>query len=416
MSIGNGAPRRSRPSGCRERGRSKEKNSAYGERGPPPPPPPHRPPHASRRGGMTVPFLTARAESAGAGLLPPRGRPLLPGERFFEEPAGAVDPCRGGRRRPAARFERGLSSARPSSSTRGRHDALSRLALRLGAATTIRLGELTTLRIDRYLVDRGGTLSLGEGAMLLEPTRRRAAESFMLRGAFGLIAVRGTRVFAGAERRPHRVFVARGHHRTSGAFTVALEPESSRGATLPRRPRRWSPERIAAALVRVSERRACTAASRAPISCPRRRYLDAVFAEVAPGEARPFSRPVRAALRGRRDAVSRRAARRLLLIFEEAASKPLDPLRGRCASSRCGTPPALGPTCSGEIAPLDGGPPNRHRRRLWTPSLRLRLGPAGSLSDLMARFPSSRSAWCAGSAPGSVYGRPSSRPSRCTSW
>lgn len=183
---------------------------------------------------------------------------LLPGGARAEDPAGAVDALQGRAAASRGAVDRGLSVGEAVfvDDVVGT-DALSRLALRLGAATTIRLGELTTLRIDRYLVDRGGTLTLGEGAMLLDRPAGAPPESLTLRGAFGLIAVRGTRLFAGPTEGRIGVFVARGAVTvTSGGVTVALG--AGEGTDLARRgdppapPRRWSPERIAAALARVS--------------------------------------------------------------------------------------------------------------------------------------------------------------------
>jgi ferric-dicitrate binding protein FerR (iron transport regulator) len=131
-------------------------------------------------------------------------------------------------------------------------EALSGLAMRLGAATKIRLGALTLLRIDRYLVDMGGTLSLGEGAILFDRPAD-APESMTIRGEFGLIAVRGTRFFAGPSQGRIGVFVDRGSVTvTSGGATVDLEAGEGtdvlRRGDPPTAPRRWSPDRIESAL------------------------------------------------------------------------------------------------------------------------------------------------------------------------
>lgn len=134
-------------------------------------------------------------------------------------------------------------------------DASSRLAMRLGA-TTIRLGELTLLRIDRYLAEIGGTLSLGEGAILFDRPADAATENMSIRGAFGLIAVRGTSFFAGPSQGRSSVFVDRGSVTVrSGGVTVALNAgEGTDVASMgkpPSAPRRWSPERIEAALASI---------------------------------------------------------------------------------------------------------------------------------------------------------------------
>lgn len=207
---------------------------------------------------MTSPVLTAPRPIGRRALLLLAAGVLLPGGARAENPAGAVEALQGRAAASRGAVERGLSVGEAVfvDDVVGT-DALSRLALRLGAATTLRLGELTTLRIDRYLVDRGGTLSLGEGAMLLDRPGDAPPESLTLRGAFGLIAVRGTRVFAGPSEGRIAVFVARGAVTvTSGGVAVALG--AGEGTDLARRgeppapPRRWSPERISAALARVS--------------------------------------------------------------------------------------------------------------------------------------------------------------------
>lgn len=85
----------------------------------------------------------------------------------------------------------------------------SRLALRLGASTEVRLGAQARLQIDRYIVDAGGVLELQSGAMLFDgetqPGRR-----ISVRSPFALIAVRGTRFFAGPSADVFGVFVERG--------------------------------------------------------------------------------------------------------------------------------------------------------------------------------------------------------------
>src|SRR5580704_7787619 len=75
---------------------------------------------------------------------------------------------------------------------------LSRARLALGHDTIVRLGENANLRIDKYLLDAGGTLTVGAGAILIDKTPSKGP--VRLKGAFGLILVRGTRVFAGPSK------------------------------------------------------------------------------------------------------------------------------------------------------------------------------------------------------------------------
>jgi hypothetical protein len=132
--------------------------------------------------------------------------------------------------------------------------ALSRARLALGHDTIIRLGENADLRIDRYLVDAGGTLSVGGGAVLLDKTPCKGPTR--LRGAFGLILVRGTRVFAGPSNGVIGVFVAHGTVTvTSGGATVTLTDGQGTDIVAPGArptpPKTWGAGRVAAALASV---------------------------------------------------------------------------------------------------------------------------------------------------------------------
>src|SRR5262245_15711281 len=52
--------------------------------------------------------------------------------------------------------------------------AASRLGMRLGRNTTVRLGEQARLKIDRFLVDAGGEMTLRSGPLLFDGQPRRA--------------------------------------------------------------------------------------------------------------------------------------------------------------------------------------------------------------------------------------------------
>jgi ferric-dicitrate binding protein FerR (iron transport regulator) len=133
--------------------------------------------------------------------------------------------------------------------------AASRLAMRLGRATTVKLGEQARLKIDRYLVDAGGEMTLRSGPMLFEGQPHRAG--VQVRSPFALIAVRGTRFFAGPSNNLFGVFVARGvvTVSTAGQQVTLREGEgtdiASPGAP-PTPVKRWGPERIRAALASVN--------------------------------------------------------------------------------------------------------------------------------------------------------------------
>jgi hypothetical protein len=132
--------------------------------------------------------------------------------------------------------------------------ALSRARLALGHDTIVRLGENASLRIDKYLLDAGGVLTLGAGAVLIDKTPSKGLTR--LKGAFGLIVVRGTRVFAGPSKGVIGVFVAHGVvDLTSGGVTVTLHDgegsDVARRGARPTPPKAWSAARVQAALASV---------------------------------------------------------------------------------------------------------------------------------------------------------------------
>jgi ferric-dicitrate binding protein FerR (iron transport regulator) len=131
----------------------------------------------------------------------------------------------------------------------------SRLGMRLGRDTRIRLGEQARLKIDRFLVDAGGEMTLRSGPLLFDRPPRRAG--VQIRSPFALIAVRGTRFFAGPSNDRFGVFVVRGSVAvTSAGQQVILREGEGTDVVSPGTPptpvKRWGPERIRAALASVS--------------------------------------------------------------------------------------------------------------------------------------------------------------------
>lgn len=129
----------------------------------------------------------------------------------------------------------------------------SRMAMTVGEATTIRLGPEARLKIDRFILNAGGVLTLQSGPMGFERPAEAVPQPVTIRGAFGMIAVRGTHFFAGPSRGKTGVLVLRGSVSvTSGGETVLLNAgDGTDVATLgakPTKPARWSDERIAEAL------------------------------------------------------------------------------------------------------------------------------------------------------------------------
>ena len=132
--------------------------------------------------------------------------------------------------------------------------ALSRARLALGQDTIVRLGENANLRIDKYLLDAGGVLTVGAGAVLLDKTPSKGPTK--VKGSFGLIMVRGTRVFAGPSKGVFGVFVAHGVvDLTSGGVTVTLRDgegaDVARRGARPTSPKAWGAARVQAALASV---------------------------------------------------------------------------------------------------------------------------------------------------------------------
>ncbi len=133
----------------------------------------------------------------------------------------------------------------------------SALGLHLGIATEVRLGQQAQLRIDRFVINAGGTLVLAQGGMLLDhDTEKAGAANIAVRSPFGLIAVRGTRFFAGPSNGVFGVFVERGAVMVVGVNQAVLV-ESGMGTNLarpgaePTGAAPWGAARIAAAMASV---------------------------------------------------------------------------------------------------------------------------------------------------------------------
>ena len=131
----------------------------------------------------------------------------------------------------------------------------SRLGMRLGRNTTVRLGEQARLKVDRFLVDAGGEMTLSSGPMLLDERSRH--KGLQIRSPFALIAVRGTRFFAGPSNDRFGVFVVRGSVAVTSAGQQVLLREGegtdiASPGTPPTPVKRWAPERVRAALASVS--------------------------------------------------------------------------------------------------------------------------------------------------------------------
>lgn len=132
----------------------------------------------------------------------------------------------------------------------------STLGLHLGTATRVNLGPETSLRIDRFILAAGGVLELNRGAMVLDHDPAESRADMTVRSPFGLIAVRGTRFFAGPSNGVFGVFVFRGAVRVVGDHQwvdlgAGLGTDIARPGAEPTPPHPWAPARVQRALASV---------------------------------------------------------------------------------------------------------------------------------------------------------------------
>ena len=133
-----------------------------------------------------------------------------------------------------------------------RTGASSRLTMLLGRDTTVRLGERGSVVIDRFLVAAGGEITLQSGPMLFERPAGAAPLPVKIRSQYGLIAVRGTRLFAGPEGNALGIFVERGQASVlAGGRRVVLRSGEGTAIPTPGAPpdpvKKWGEPRIARA-------------------------------------------------------------------------------------------------------------------------------------------------------------------------
>jgi hypothetical protein len=134
-----------------------------------------------------------------------------PRKSLAHELAGSVEEIKGEAFAEAQNERRKLENAAPlfiadEVST----GSASRLALHLGKDTVVRLGELAHLTIDRFIENAGGELTLASGPLLFDRQVGPQPRPLKIRSSYGLIAVRGTRFFAGPSNGVFGVFVERG--------------------------------------------------------------------------------------------------------------------------------------------------------------------------------------------------------------
>lgn len=131
----------------------------------------------------------------------------------------------------------------------------SRLVLRLGAGTQINLGSEARVRIDSFIANAGGVLELQGGAMLFDGNTQKG-RGVSVRSPFALIAVRGTRFFAGPSAGVFGVFVARGQVRVTASgrrieLTQGMGTNIAYPGAAPTDPTKWGESRVRQALASV---------------------------------------------------------------------------------------------------------------------------------------------------------------------
>lgn len=190
---------------------------------------------------------------ASAAVLVPTGAHAQPTEK-----AGSVEDIRGEAYavREAARRELARTAPLFINELVGT-GADSRLTMHLGKDTTLRLGAQARLTLDRLLVNAGGEVTLQSGPMLFNRPAGSAPARMQIQTSYGLIAVRGTRFFAGPSAGVFGVFVERGSVVVSAASrNVTLR--AGQGTNIaapgdaPTPAASWKPERIRAAFESVT--------------------------------------------------------------------------------------------------------------------------------------------------------------------
>ena len=101
-----------------------------------------------------------------------------------------------------------------------------RVVLQLGPQTTIKLGAQARLKIERYLAETGGVFDMQAGHMMFERKGKQARDGITFRSAYGLMAIRGTRFYAGPNRGAFALLVGEGRvEMTAGGRSVMVRPQ-----------------------------------------------------------------------------------------------------------------------------------------------------------------------------------------------
>jgi hypothetical protein len=134
--------------------------------------------------------------------------------------------------------------------------ASTRANILLGSSTDLRLGSNAEIRIDRFLVNAGGVINLEAGALMVDKVQSPQSGILSVRSPYGLIAVRGTRFFAGPSNGLFGVFVEQGSVAVTGGgkqviVSAGEGTDIAKPGDAPSAPRAWGFGRIESALALV---------------------------------------------------------------------------------------------------------------------------------------------------------------------
>jgi ferric-dicitrate binding protein FerR (iron transport regulator) len=128
--------------------------------------------------------------------------------------------------------------------------------LDFSGGTIVNLGSKAKLKIDKFVAETGGLLQLGEGAMMFDRADDLPKIKLTVRSRFGLIAVRGTKFFAGPSKGVFGIFVERGEVQvTAAGVSRSLKAGDGVDIAKPGQPpsevKQWGKPRIEAAYASV---------------------------------------------------------------------------------------------------------------------------------------------------------------------
>ncbi|NJM29360.1 MAG: FecR domain-containing protein [Rhizobiales bacterium] len=124
-----------------------------------------------------------------------------------------------------------------------------RVSLLLAGKTTLRLGGSTKVTLDNFIANSGGVLTLGQGAIVFEGAANAFPKGVRIKSPYALIAVRGTKFYAGRLGPAFSVFVESGSVRVrGGGKSVVLRrgegTDIAKRGDAPGPVKKWGPPKI----------------------------------------------------------------------------------------------------------------------------------------------------------------------------